>query len=67
MSFTVNDGLLDSDPALACISLEGVNDPPVLTLGPDGTFDVMVNYTEGQPEPLILAPDLQITGQLLVN
>lgn len=67
MSFTVNDGLFDSDPALACVALEEVNDAPVLTLGPDGMFDVMANYTEGQPEPLILAPDLEITGQPLVN
>ena len=64
VSFTVNDGLFDSAPALACVNVEAVNDPPVLTLGPDGVVDVMLNYTEDQLEPLILAPDLLITGQL---
>lgn len=63
VSFTVNDGLFNSTPAYACVQLIEQNDQPVLTLGPNGTVDVMLTYTEGQSEPLYLARDLNIEGE----
>ena len=44
------------------ITIERVNDPPTITLGPNGTVDVMLVYTEGQTTPLLLAENVQITG-----
>ncbi len=63
VAFTVSDGQFNSTPAYACVQLVGQNDKPVLTLGPNGTIDVMLMYTEGQQEPLYLARDLQIEGK----
>ena len=62
VSFIVNNGAFNSTPATACVQLTNVNDRPTLTLGPNGTVDVVVMYTEGQSEPLFLAPDLEIQG-----
>ena len=39
-----------------------VNDPPELFTGANSTVDTMVMYTEGQPLPLPLAPELEIRG-----
>ena len=55
VSFLISDGAFNSS-TLACIQLVGVNDPPQLTLGPNGTVDTMVMYTEGQTQLLTLAP-----------
>ena len=63
MSFVINDGAFNSTPVFACVELFDVNDAPILTLGPNSTFDVMVMYTERQAEPLFLAPDLGIEGK----
>ena len=62
VSFNINDGAFNSS-ARTCIQLVDVNDPPQVTLGPNGTVDTMVMYTEGQLQPLRLAPDLSITGR----
>ena len=62
-AFVVSDGQFNSTPALACVQLIGVNDRPQLTLGTNGSVDVMLMYTEGQADPLPLAPLLEITGQ----
>ena len=62
VSFILNDGAFNSTPAIACIRLVDSNDPPFLTLGSNGTVDVMVMYSEGQDEVLYLAPELEITG-----
>ena len=62
MTFTVNDGAFNSTSVFACVQLANVNDAPTLTLGPNGTVDVLVMFTEGQTEPLFLAPDLEIEG-----
>lgn len=67
VSFTVNDGRFNSTPVFACIELEGVPDAPILTLDRDGAMDATVNYTEGQEEPLLLVPDLQISGKNYVR
>ena len=66
VEFTVNDGQNTSPPALACIQLVEVNDPPVLTLGANASVDAVLMYTEGQTEGLLLAEDLQLTGRLLI-
>ena len=66
VEFTVSDGLLTSSPALACISLFEVNDPPVVTLGPNGTVDIMLMYTEGQTEELLVGEELHITGRVVI-
>ena len=62
VSFVINDGAFNSTPVSACIRLTNINDVPILTLGPNSTVDVVVMYTEGQAEPLFLAPDLEIEG-----
>ena len=62
VSFIVNDGVFNSSQATTCVQLTNVNDSPTLTLGPNGTVDVMLMYTEGRTEPLFLAPDLEIEG-----
>ena len=64
VKFVVNDGIFNSTPATACIQLEDVNDAPLLTLGANSSVDTMLMYTEGQPDPLILAPLLEISGKL---
>lgn len=61
--FSINDGMFTSEPALACVQLSPVNDPPVVTLGPDGSVDTTVMYTEGQTDTLEIAPQLSITGK----
>ena len=65
VEFVVSDGELTSSQALACVELVEINDPPELRLGLDGSVDVMLMYTEGQTQLLLLAPDLEITGGLL--
>ena len=67
VSFIVNDGAFNSTPVSACVRLTNVNDVPALTLGSNGTVDVVVMYTEGQTEPLFLAPDLEIEGGKLLS
>ena len=62
VSFIVNDGAFNSTPVTACVQLLNINDAPSLTLGPNGTVDVVVMYTEGQTDPLFLAPELEIEG-----
>ena len=64
VSFVVNDGAFNSTPATACVQLFNINDAPRLTLGPNGTVDVVVMYTEGQADPLFLAPELAIEGEI---
>lgn len=63
ISFIVNDGVFNSTSAIACVRLVDSNDPPFLTLGTNGTVDVMLMYLEGQVELLYLAPALEITGE----
>ena len=67
VSFIVNDGFHNSTAAIACIRLVDANDSPALTLGEEGAVDVMILYSEGQVEPLLLTPDLAITGGLLLH
>lgn len=66
VTFIVNDGAFNSTSATSCVQLSNVNDAPVLTLGPNGTVDVQVMFTEGQTEPLFLVPDLEIEGKTVV-
>lgn len=63
VSFVVNDGIFNSSAAFACIRLIDVNDNPALFLGGEGVVDVMVMYSEGQVDSLILAPQLTIIGK----
>lgn len=66
VSFIVNDGIFNSSTAIACIQLVDANDDPLLTLGTDASVDVMLLYSEGQMDPLVLAPELQIIGDHIV-
>ena len=61
ISFQVNDGLFNSAPVFAYVRLEETNDPPVLRLN-GSMSDVDLMYAEGQPEPLLLAANANITG-----
>lgn len=63
VTFIVNDGYFNSTPATAHISIIAVNDPPLMTLGQNGSIDTVVVYNEGQLEPLMLAPLLVIYGK----
>ena len=63
MSFVVNDGAFNSTSVTACVTLLNINDAPSLTLGSSGAVDVVVMYTEGQTDPLFLAPELEIEGK----
>ncbi len=63
VAFIVNDGTFNSSAAIACIRLVDANDSPALFLGGEGVVDVMVMYSEGQSDPLPLAPQLTITGE----
>jgi len=65
ISFYVNDGLFSSNVPSSYITIERINDPPTVTLGPNGTVDVMLVYTEGQMAPLLLAENVQITGRFI--
>ena len=60
--FYVNDGLFDSNMALAYITINTSNDAPIVTLGVDGTVDIMLVYMENQSEPLLPAQYIQING-----
>ena len=62
IAFTINDGVFNSTPAVAYVGIRQVNDPPRVTLDANGTLDKMVVFSEGQTEPLILAPELAIQG-----
>lgn len=62
VSFVVNDGAFNSTPTFACIRLVDFNDLPELFTGPNSTVDTMVMYREGQTEPLLIAPQLDIRG-----
>ena len=62
ISFIVNDGSFNSTPTQACIRLVDANDLPELFTGSNSTVDTMVMYTEGQLQPLVLAPQLEIRG-----
>ena len=64
ISFVVNDGAFNSTTVTACVQLLNINDAPSLTLGPNGTVDVVVMYTEGQTDPLFLVPQLEIEGKI---
>ena len=48
---------------MTCIRLVDSNDLPQLFSGANSTVDTIVVYQEGQPEPLILAPELEIRGE----
>ena len=63
MSFIVNDGAFNSTPTFACIRLVDSNDLPQLFTGPNDTVETMVMYMEGQAEPLLIAPQLDIRGE----
>ena len=63
VTFVVNDGHFNSTPATAHINIVAVNDPPLMTLGQNGSIDTTVVYNEGQTEPLLLAPLLVIHGE----
>ena len=65
VSFVVNDGIFNSTRVLACIRLIESNDLPALFTSLNDTVDSMVMYTEGQDDPLYLAPHLVIRGQRL--
>lgn len=66
VSFIVNDGTFNSTRTLTCIRLVDSNDPPQLFSGANGTVDTMVMYREAQQAPLNLAPQLEITGNVIV-
>ena len=65
ISFYVNDGLFNSNMPSSYITIERVNDPPTVTLGLNGTVDVMLEYREGQMMPLLLAENVQILGRFV--
>ena len=62
IAFIINDGVFNSTPAGAYVGIRQVNDPPRVSLDANGTLDKMVVYSEGQTDPLILAPGLTIQG-----
>ena len=61
ISFHVNDGIFNSTPVFAYVSLLEMNDAPVLRLN-GSVSDVDLIYTEGQSQPLLLAINATITG-----
>ena len=61
ISFHVNDGIFNSTPVFAYVSLLEINDAPVLRLN-GSVSDVDLIYTEGQSQPLLLATNATITG-----
>ena len=63
VTFVVNDGHFNSTPATAHINIIAINDPPLMTLGQNGSIDTIVVYNEGQTDPLLLAPLLVIHGK----
>lgn len=65
ISFVVNDGIFNSSVVPACIQLVDSNDIPQLFTGANDTVDTMVMYREGQQEPLYLAPELEIRGNII--
>ena len=66
ISFLVNDGMFNSSRAMTCVRLVNENDRPELFTGANDTVDTMVMYEEGQQEPLLLAPQLEIRGMYIV-
>lgn len=63
IAFIVNDGLFNSTPAIAYVTILPVNDAPLVTLGEEGAVDVMIVFVEDQQTPLVLAPQLKIQGE----
>ena len=64
---TISDGELDSIPATANISIQLVNDPPVITLG--SMTDIFVTFMEGEG-PVLLSSQLSIfdsDSEVLLN
>lgn len=61
ISFHVNDGLFNSTPVFAYVSLLEMNDPPILRLN-GNVSDIDLMYTERQSQPLLLAINATITG-----
>ena len=61
ISFHVNDGIFNSTPVFAYVSLLEMNDAPVLRLN-GSVSDVDLMYTEGQSQPLLLATNATIIG-----
>ncbi len=62
VAFIVNDGIFNSTQASAFITIISVNDAPMLTLE-SNSLDTELTYIEGQPAPLVLAPNLEIIGE----
>ena len=62
ITFTVNDGLFNSTPVTAYVTILPVNDAPLVTLGEGGAVDVMITFMEDQSF-LLVAPQLRIQGQ----
>ena len=54
----MNDSVYE---AVAVVSIVDLNKPPVLMLGVD-TVNTMIAYTDGQVSPIVIAPELGITG-----
>ncbi len=63
ITFIVNDGMFNSTPAITCVRLVDSNDLPMVYTGDNSTVDTMVMYTEGQEDPLYIAPQLEIRGR----
>ena len=51
--------------ALAYVTINRINDAPVITLGANETVDITLLYIENQSEPLLLAQYIQINGMYL--
>lgn len=51
---------------MAYVGIRQENDPPVVSLDSNGTLDVMVVFSEGQEDPLPLAPQLMIQGSIIM-
>ena len=62
ISFVVNDGMFNSTPTQTCVRLVDSPDTPQLFTGSNDTVDSMVMFTEGQMQPLPVAPQLEIRG-----
>ena len=62
INFVVNDGLFDSPIVSTLVTIQHVNDPPLVMLS--GGTDVNLMYTEGQTAPLVLAENITITGKI---
>ena len=62
INFIVNDGMFNSSSVAAVVGVVPVNDLPIVSLGVNDSIDNIVEYIEGQSQPLLLAPSLNIQG-----